>query len=238
MDTTQFLRHGILDASDLVDAPAHDPAGMDADASGRYVFLEKLGEGGSAAVHRVRDLRLNREVALKCLRPQGQAATARFVREAELAGLQADVRGALEDFSAAIALSPDCAALYVNRGSAHAVAADPHGLDLARADFLLALRCEAQIGRCSETWIPRAAVGMALNSPPVFLPGFGSHVSIWLGAPCIQRRITDFAVLPDLATISWENDGKGADAAARPAPAPRLNLSTAPRKFVAITRPA
>ncbi len=56
--------------------------------------------------------------------------------------------------------------------------------------------CFAVIGRCSEIWMPFAAVGIALNGPPVSVPGFGSQVSIWLCAPCIQKRMQAFAFAP------------------------------------------
>src|SRR5262245_42473307 len=42
----------------------------------------------------------------------------------------------------------------------------------------------------SEIWMPLAAVSMAFALPPLGRPGFGSNVSIWLGAPGSQMRIT------------------------------------------------
>src|SRR5581483_8048426 len=53
--------------------------------------------------------------------------------------------------------------------------------------------CLAVLGRCSEIWISREAVGIALNGPPNSVPGLGSQVSIWLCAPCIQKRMQAFA---------------------------------------------
>ena len=41
---------------------------------------------------------------------------------------------------------------------------------------------------------PGSAVGMVPNSPRISAaaPGFGSNVSMWLGPPACQIRITDF----------------------------------------------
>src|SRR6185503_4050607 len=51
----------------------------------------------------------------------------------------------------------------------------------------------AMRGRCSQTWIPRTAVSIALNGPFVSCPGLGSKVSMWLGPPSMKRTITDLA---------------------------------------------
>jgi serine/threonine protein kinase len=54
-----------------------------------YKLLEKVGQGGMGVIHRARDLRLNREVAVKLLReghPGGSAVCARFVAEAQITG--------------------------------------------------------------------------------------------------------------------------------------------------------
>src|SRR6185295_1381126 len=53
--------------------------------------------------------------------------------------------------------------------------------------------CFAVFGRCSQIWIDFDAVGIALKGPPYSVPGFGSQVSSWLCAPCIQKRMQDLA---------------------------------------------
>src|SRR5258706_11984872 len=80
---------------------------------------------------------------------------------------------------------------------------------------------------CSENFMfGPPVVSMALNSPPFFEPGFGSHVSIWVGPPPIHSMMTALAVLPDAwaAWVACARSLRGIDAAATPAPAPRLNL--------------
>ncbi|MEO8288564.1 MAG: protein kinase [Chloroflexota bacterium] len=55
---------------------------------GRYVVLDKIGEGGAAEVYRARDQRLDRIVAVKILRPQfsyDEASRKRFLIEARAA---------------------------------------------------------------------------------------------------------------------------------------------------------
>src|SRR4030095_6178374 len=73
-------------------------------------------------------------------------------------------------------------------------------------------------------WAP-PVVAMGLKSPAFLEPGFGSHVSIWVGPPPIHSMITAFAVRPDdcLAWVACASSLCGSDdATAPPAPA-RLN---------------
>jgi len=56
--------------------------------AGRYLLLDKIGEGGAAVVYRARDERLDRIVAIKLLRPQfttDEASRKRFLNEARTA---------------------------------------------------------------------------------------------------------------------------------------------------------
>src|SRR5437762_13355322 len=59
-------------------------------------------------------------------------------------------------------------------------------------------------GRCSENLAPLMRVSIALNSPPVFVPGLGSNVSMWLGPPFIQSRMQALPrlFLPAIAACS------------------------------------
>ena len=50
----------------------------------------------------------------------------------------------------------------------------------------------AHWGMSDEKWTPGIFVGMLPNGPPLGRPGFGSHVSNWLGAPHSQRRMQCF----------------------------------------------
>src|SRR6185436_1965341 len=70
----------------------------------------------------------------------------------------------------------------------------------------------AMRGRCSQIWIPRTAVSMALNGPFVSWPGFGSNVSMWLGPPSMKRTITALAFAR--AAASWAIRAGESDAAA------------------------
>jgi hypothetical protein len=53
--------------------------------------------------------------------------------------------------------------------------------------------CSASRGKFCESCTPGAAVSIALVGPPVFVPGFGSNVSSWLGPPLSQSTMTDVA---------------------------------------------
>ena len=53
--------------------------------AGPYVLVEPLGRGGGGEVHRARDARLQREVAIKILEPRSAAEGVRRVREARAA---------------------------------------------------------------------------------------------------------------------------------------------------------
>lgn len=54
-------------------------------ASSRYELLEELGRGGMGVVHRARDRKLNRIVALKFLQSTDARDAKRFEREGQLA---------------------------------------------------------------------------------------------------------------------------------------------------------
>src|ERR1700682_4062857 len=58
----------------------------------------------------------------------------------------------------------------------------------------------AIFGSNSETWMPATLVEIGLK----LLLGFGSQVSIWLGPPSSQNKMTEFALTPagDLAAAA------------------------------------
>ena len=51
---------------------------------------------------------------------------------------------------------------------------------------------EAHLGMSSLKCTPGMAVGIDLKGPLVGVPGFGSHVSNWLGPPQSQSRMQRF----------------------------------------------
>ena len=57
--------------------------------AGRYAILRELGQGGMALVFLVQDLRHDRHVALKVLRPEisAEIGAERFLREIKIAAL-------------------------------------------------------------------------------------------------------------------------------------------------------
>jgi tRNA A-37 threonylcarbamoyl transferase component Bud32/TolB-like protein len=66
---------------------AHGTAEIQGALAGRYTIQRELGRGGMATVYLARDLKLDRRVALKVLRPELAASlgTERFLREIEIA---------------------------------------------------------------------------------------------------------------------------------------------------------
>ena len=71
-------------------------------------------------------------------------------------------------------------------------AAVPWSAIFVLSERMMAVCCirAARLGKSSLMWMPGTSVGIARNGPPVFTPGFGSHVSNWLAPPASQRRIT------------------------------------------------
>src|SRR5262245_30466287 len=49
----------------------------------------------------------------------------------------------------------------------------------------------ATFDRCSLIWMPGTEVAIGLNSPPSFVPGFMSKVSLCDGPPSIHSRMHD-----------------------------------------------
>jgi hypothetical protein len=66
--------------------------------AGRYGIEQELGAGGMATVYRAHDVRHDREVALKVLRPElaESLGRERFLREIRLAARLAPLRGSPE----------------------------------------------------------------------------------------------------------------------------------------------
>src|SRR5258706_16126026 len=73
------------------------------------------------------------------------------------------------------------------RRAARSCASSLKLIDRRRATFFI---CLAVWGMYSEICRPLTAVSMAFALPPLGRPGFGSKVSVWLGAPGSQIRIT------------------------------------------------
>src|SRR5262245_57306386 len=79
---------GTFGGGDVVEgqAPVEPPGGSKIQ---RYVIVEKIGHGGMSVVYKAYDPELNRRVAIKLLRPKGNAGTGgstsrlRLVREAQ-----------------------------------------------------------------------------------------------------------------------------------------------------------
>ena len=79
----------------------------------------------------------------------------------------------------------------------------------------------ARSGRCSPKRTPGTRVAMELNGPRISLGavGLGSKVSMWLGPPESQTRITAVfcAVLPGVAALARYCNRPGSDSPAIPA---------------------
>src|SRR5438309_916737 len=66
--------------------------------------------------------------------------------------------------------------------------------------------------------MPGTDVGIGLNSPASFVPGFMSNVSFWLGPPSIQSRMHALCFRPAPAAVAArESNHPDADARAAPA---------------------
>src|SRR5262249_31979451 len=86
-------------------------------------------------------------------------------------------------------------------------------------------------GRCSENFAPLMRVSITLNSPPVFVPGLGSNVSMWLGPPFIQRRMQDLPrdFLPVAIACAAARSCQEGMAALRAAPRPPARKERRPK---------
>ncbi|MBO0984592.1 serine/threonine-protein kinase [Rathayibacter sp. SD072] len=74
----------MIDELDLLPAGTSVDPLLGATLSGRYLVLERIGEGGSASVYRARDLRLARPVAVKVHRAVADTPNERARREREI----------------------------------------------------------------------------------------------------------------------------------------------------------
>ena len=71
------------------DPPSRDPL-LGTILEDRYEIIEQVGRGGMSTVYRARQLRMDRDVAIKLLRhdrPMSDGAIGRFQREARVASL-------------------------------------------------------------------------------------------------------------------------------------------------------
>src|SRR5437899_1495749 len=91
----------------------------------------------------------------------------------------------------------------------------------------------ASMGMVSLTWMPDTLVLIGLNSPRILegASGLGSQMSMWLGPPCRNSMITDFAAPKALAFDStlaaaadaFQERKSGRFSPNRPAPPTRSN---------------
>src|SRR5262245_13647687 len=89
----------------------------------------------------------------------------------------------------------------------------------------------AVFGRCSLIWSPGMDVAIGLNSPPSFVPGFMSKVSLCDGPPSIHRRMHDLCfALVWAACVARTLSQPDIEVAATPA-ADSLNRSRRDRLF-------
>ena len=96
----------------------------------------------------------------------------------------------------------------------------------------------ACFGKCSQNETPGSFVGITPNGPRFWSgrSGFGSQVSIWLGPPAIQSRITDLLPLMDRpASDAW---ARSRSSAGRLSPARPARLALIMFRRPAMTTPS
>src|SRR6185369_11307251 len=92
----------------------------------------------------------------------------------------------------------------------------------------------ASMGMVSLTWMPDTLVLIGLNSPRMLegASGLGSQMSMWLGPPCRNSMITDFAApkalaldstLAGAAASAFQERKSGRLSPNSPAPPTRIN---------------